>query len=208
MTYALLVDRGAGVTASCPAICGWEGEVEWIRAGRVLHEEDVGQLTLDVVVPGEDLRPRGGCSQRILGPAERFLIPVRIRVVAGEDTGHVKMRRVGVGPGLQERIEPVVDAPLQLGDERQGRVLLGATAGVAGRDEQEREDDADDRDHHHQLDQGESQAQARPLRTELEPRHHCPCSQLTHDLQSRLRVRFRFPQECSNIIPACRYGSW
>ena len=32
------------------------------------------------------------------------------------------------------------------------------------------------------------QAQARPLRTELEPRRHRPCSLLTHDLQSRLRV--------------------
>ena len=65
------------------------------------------------------------------------------------------MRRVGVGSGLQERIEPVVDAPLQLGDERQGRILLGAAAGVAGRDEQEHDDDADDRHHHQELDQGE-----------------------------------------------------
>src|SRR5208282_4440884 len=102
----------------------------------------------------------------------------------------------------QERIEPVVDAPLQLGDERQGRIFLGAAAGVAGRDEQERDDDADDRHHHQELDQGEPQAKARTLGTGLEPCPHRSCSLLTHDLQSHLRVQYRSLADRATHHPA------
>ena len=71
------------------------------------------------------------------------------------------MGRVVIRLGGRQGVEPVVEASIELGDQRLGGTFLRASESVERGDQDERDDDPDDDHHDQELEHGETEPSRR-----------------------------------------------